>query len=36
MKAILEEKGKVVEEEEQRIKFLCLEFLREMEKLKLR
>jgi hypothetical protein len=32
----LEEKGKVIEEEEQRIKFLCLEFLKEMEKSKLR
>jgi len=29
-------KGKAVEKEEQRIKFLCLEFLKEMEKSKLR
>jgi len=35
-KAILEEKGKTVEEKDQRIKFLYLEFLREMEKLKLK
>jgi hypothetical protein len=34
MKAILEEKGKVVEA--QRVKFRYLEFLKEMEKLKLR
>jgi hypothetical protein len=35
-KAILEEKGKTVEEKDQRIKFLHFEFLREMEKSKLR
>jgi hypothetical protein len=36
MKAILEEKGKVAEGEAQRVKFRYLEFLKEMEKLKLR
>jgi len=35
-KAILEEKGKTVEEKDKRIKFLYFEFLREMEKSKLR
>jgi hypothetical protein len=36
MKATLEEKGKAIEEEEQRIKFPYLELLKEMEKLRLR